>query len=126
MTKEVEIGPLEKRTNVLKGAESIYEFFGVSSNKIDVFNFYIALHGKQPEWLRGIPKETDLPRRIMSNDLPFRFVCPNSEEGRAKLANWIVQTLENGWNINNRFVLFDSEIDAIHYEMTWDTGELDI
>ena len=126
MTKEIEIGPFEKSVNALKGAESLSSFFETSVNKVDVFNFYIALHCKSPEWLRGIHKETDLPRRIMDNDLPFKFVCPNSEAGRAKMADWVVQHLQHGWNINNRFVLFETEIDSIQYQMTWDTGEMDV
>lgn len=94
---------------------TLYEFFG--SHEVDDLNRRVALQADCPDWLRGICLESEMPRRVMGPDLEFRFVVPASEGERALLIDWIVEYLTGGWNINNRWVSFNTVFDAVVYRL---------
>lgn len=118
MTREIEVGTPSKIT--LGGASGLAQFFGGANlTRVDHLNMQIAINADYPEWLRGIAKESGLPRRVMHAEFEFRFVVPPTEAERGVLAAWIVETCHGAWDINNRFVLFEDPEDAVHYRLKW-------
>lgn len=118
--KTIDVGKAERVTNILDVGITMAEFFGVRSlMSVDHFNISVFYYANRPEWLRGISKERDMPRRIMGDDLEYKFVVASTEGERAIRVDWAVENLNHGWNINNRFMSFDDAEDAIFYKFKW-------
>lgn len=98
---------------------SLGEFFGVPLEKVNQFNMMIAIYANKPEWLERIWREDELPRRMRGATLIHQYTVPPTEGGRAILADWIVEHCQGGWDINNRFVSFEEDIDAVQYRLRW-------
>lgn len=106
--------------NVLAGVKSMGEFFGTSLEHVSQFNLYIAIYAGRPEWLANVADEYALPRRVKGNgSLPHQYVVPNTEALRAELAVWIIEQLQGEWDMNNRWVSFELDVDAVHYRLRW-------
>lgn len=105
--------------STLSSVRSLGEFFGVPLTTVASFNIMIAIYANKPDWLESIWKEDDLPRRLRAASLPYQYVVPATEGQRALLADWIVENCQGGWDINNRFVSFESDVDAVQYRLRW-------
>lgn len=99
--------------------KSMGEFFGASLNTVSQFNLYIAVFAGRPDWLANVTDEYALPRRVKGGQLPHQYVVPNTEALRAQLAVWIVEECRGGWDMNNRWVSFELDLDAVHYRLRW-------
>lgn len=98
---------------------SLGEFFGVPLDTVSCFNLMIAIHANKPYWLEYISREENLPRRMKDATLPHSYVVPPSEGARALLVDWIVENCQGGWDMNNRFVSFEDDVDAVQYRLRW-------
>ena len=110
---------MDEISKTMNRVTSLGEFFGASLQDVSHFNIMIALHSGCPDWLAGVTNEYDLPRRQRVTQLAYAYVVPPSEEGRAKLATWIVEVCRGSWAINNRWVSFDDDVDAVQYRLTF-------
>lgn len=97
---------------------TLMDFFGDIENMSNL-NLWIAVTGRFPEWLRGIPKEADLPRRTMRLDLAHRFVAPPTAGEVGERAFWIIENLDGPWNITHTWLFLESDTDAVKYKLTW-------
>lgn len=97
---------------------TLTDFFG--SGSISHLNLCIAIYADYPEWLRGIPKEKDLPRRRWSFNFPHKFIAPATVGEQAERVAWIIENLAGAWNITQTWVFFESDSDATKYRLVWD------
>jgi hypothetical protein len=100
---------------IVRALPTLGEFFGAL--EVDDLNRRVAIYADCPEWLRGICRESAMPRRFMGSDLPHRFVVPATDGERALLIDWIVENLSGAWNINNRWISFETDMDAVAYRL---------
>jgi hypothetical protein len=118
--KSIDVGKAERMSDVLDVGITMADFFKVSSLvAVDHLNMSVWVYAGRPEWLRGISKERDMPRRVTGDDLEFKFVVPPTVGERTICIDWVVENLNYGWNINNRFISFDNAEDAIFYKFKW-------
>lgn len=105
---------------ILSGIETLGDFFGVSLDKVSTTNRYIAIYANRPDWLRNLTDEKLLPRRVIRFDLAHRFTAPPGEGDRAQRIAWIVDFCHGDWNMTDRWVWFDNDVDAVHYSLRWE------
>lgn len=97
--------------------ETFREFFGAGD--VSPINLYVAIYADFPEWLRGIVKDKDLPRR-QRNTTTHRFLLPATVGKQAERISWIVENLHGGWNITQTWLYLETDEDAVTYKLVWE------
>lgn len=111
---------MTRAKTVLDAAKNMTKFFGCDLSKVSPINRLLALNGS-PDWLRGRPKFTDLPRALpASREGMFRVKMPLiSDREIAQRIYWIVENLEGNWSIDEKGFGFIIEAEALYFRLYW-------
>lgn len=113
-------------TDMARSFGDLEDFFGCPLNRVNK-TVQLMVLGKRarewPEWLRGRPQLTNLPRysdAVIRNEDAAVFPIPvvrNSEI--AARVGWIVENLSGSWAMGSKGFAFLDPDDAFSYRMRW-------
>jgi hypothetical protein len=109
-------------TSALAGLGKLEKFFGCPTAKIDAANLIIALNYDFPSWLKGKPRELNLPRNSSERSYRHCFslgtqTVPASK--RADIIVWLMENTRGYWHLGTITVWLYDDTDAVKYKLTF-------